>query len=141
MKDYVKEIKMVENGLVIILLFVIIIILLPSFTTMADKSMELAAQTNAINNIEMVKELYTIINLNDEVNLPFKVVYNSNGYKIYSKGKEYTKPYNINIEGTDKLPTEGSIEIKANGKAIVDNLKFGNYTCNQINTEKPVCKR
>ena len=141
MEDYTNEIKMIENGLVITLLLIIIIILVPSFTKMIDKSMQLAAQTNTTNNIKMVKEMYIMSNLTDVVSLPFKVVYNNDGYKIYSNGKEYTKKGNIIVEKTRNLPSGGSIEIETNGNIIVKNLKFGKYKCNQINTEKPVCKK
>ena len=141
MEDYSNEIKMIENGLVITLLLIIIIILVPSFTKMIDKSMQLAAQTNTTNNIKMVKEMYIMSNLTDVVSLPFKVVYNNDGYKIYSNGKGYTKKGNIIVEKTRNLPSGGSIEIETNGNIIVKNLKFGKYKCNQINTEKPVCNK
>ncbi|MBR3199103.1 MAG: hypothetical protein IKG27_03715 [Bacilli bacterium] len=141
MNDYVKEIKMVENGLVIILLFVIIIILLPSVTTMASKSMQVAAEANTAANVEFVKELYTTINLNDNIGLPFKVIYDKNGYKIYSNGIRYKKEVNINIDSKNKLPTRGSIEIESDGYTIVKNLKFGSYTCSQIREEDIICER
>ncbi|MBR2707843.1 MAG: hypothetical protein IKE90_00220 [Bacilli bacterium] len=141
MEDYTNEIKMIENGLVITLLLIIIIILVPSFTKMIDKSMQLAAQTNTTNNIKMVKEMYIMSNLTDVVSLPFKVVYNNDGYKIYSNGKEYTKKGNIIVEKTRNLPSGGSIEIETNGNVIVKNLKFGKYKCNQINTKQPICEK
>ena len=141
MNDYVKEIKMVENGLVIILLFIIIVILLPSVTTMASKSMQSAAKTNTIANIEFVKELYTTINLTDTVNLPFKVVYTDDGYKIYSNKTRYKKTVNVKLDSKNKLPTEGSIEIKEDGYTVVKNLKFGGYKCNQEKYMEIICER
>ncbi len=130
MDDNVKEIKMVEN----------IIILLPSVTSLASKSLQVSAQTSTINSIEMVKGLYTTINLTDEVNLPFKVVYNKEGYKIYSDGKEYIPKESIKVTISGKNPTDGSIEITTEGKIIVKNLKFGSLKCNQSSDSKLTCK-
>lgn len=141
MKDYIKEIKMMENGLVIIILSIIIIILLPLFRQMIDKSKRLAAETYTIRNIEMVKEIYTLVSLNDEVNLPFKVVYNNDGYKVYINGKEYTKLNKLNIEAIDKYPTDGNIEIDLSGKIIVKDVKFGNYKCNSEKDDKVICEK
>ena len=111
MEDNFKEIKMVENGLVIILLFVIIIILLPSVTAVISKSMQMSAKTNTKGTVEIVKELYININLTDDVILPFKVIYNKKGYEIYSGGEKYTPVKTIKIKNEGKLPTSGSVEI------------------------------
>ncbi len=141
MDDNVKGIKMVENGLVIIVLFIIIMILFPAVTKLINKSMQTSAQISTKNIIENVKTLYTTINLIDEVNLPFKVVYNENGYKIYSNNNEYTPGAMARATMKGKMPTSGSIEITKDGVVVVTNLKFGSYTCNQINTTMPVCEK
>lgn len=140
MNDNLKEIKMVENGLVIILLFVIITILLPSVTSLVAKSLQLSAQTSTQGTIDMVKSLYTTINLTDEVNLPFKVIYNKDGYTIYSDNKKYTPKEEIKVSISGKMPTGGSVEITTGGQVTVKDLKFGSITCNQINNNIPVCE-
>ncbi len=140
MEDNFKEIKMVENGLVIILLFVIIIILLPSVTAVISKSMQMSAKTNTKGTVEIVKELYININLTDDVILPFKVIYNKKGYEIYSGGEKYTPVKTIKIKNEGKLPTSGSVEIDSEGYTTVKNLKFGLYKCNQIKDGDIVCE-
>ena len=140
MEDNVKEIKMVENGLIIILLFVIIVILLPSVATIISKSLSLSAKTSTSGTIEIVKELYINLNIEGDIALPFKVEYNKEGYVLYSNNKRYTPKKNIKVKSKGKLPTGGSIEIKKDGLIIIENLKFGICKCNQDESQELVCK-
>ena len=89
--DNTKEIKMVENGLVIIVLFVIILILSTPLGKIIEKTQLQSAETSTDNIFHMVKNFYTEINLVDVVDLPFKVVFDekqTKGYIIYSNEKE-----------------------------------------------------
>ena len=132
--DNTKEIKMVENGLVIIVLFVIIIILATPLKKIIEKTQLQSAETSTDNVFHMVKNFYTEINLVDVVDLPFKIVFDKNknkGYTIYSNEKEYIPSNKVHLKIDGKLPTSGSIEIKKDGEVETLNLIFGNYICNK----------
>ena len=138
-KDIFIGLKISENGLIIIAISIISIILLPSLYIIFDNSFKSSAQTSTIETIEMVKDLYTSINLVDEVNLPFKVVYSNNNYTIYSNNKKYTPSKSVKVDVNGKMPTSGSVTIKTDGTAEVNKLKFGLYKCSQKKEVKPVC--
>lgn len=140
MKDYVKEIKMVENGLVLILLFIVIAILTDSLIKIIDRTMKISAETYTINNIEIAKEIYTINSLTYELPLPFKIVYKNKGYELYSNGKKISKTKNV-INEKEKLPKSGSITFKSNGDIIVKDLEFGLYKCNLENNKQVICEK
>lgn len=132
--DNTKIIKMVENGLVIIVLFVIIIILYKPLIKTIDKVKLQSAEESTRSAFNMVKNYYTSLNLTEEVNLPFKVVFDENqakGYIIYSNEKEYTPSGLIKLKIEGKLPTSGSVEIKEDGEVETLNLVFGKYICNK----------
>lgn len=140
MKDNIIEIKMVENGLVIILLFSMVIIFLPAVINFIGKSLILSARSNTEGTTQLVEELYININLTDDVFLPFEVVFNKEGYEIYTGKKKYTPIKKLKIKTKAKLPRSGSILIDSNGSRIIKNLKFGLVKCNQKANEKLVCK-
>lgn len=132
--DNIKEIKMVENGLVIIVLFIIIILLTSPLRKIIEKTQLQSAETSTDNTFHMVKNLYTEINLVDVVDLPFKIVFDKNkskGYTIYSNEIEYTPSSTVHLKIDGKLPTSGSVEIKRDGEVETLNLIFGNYICNK----------
>ena len=128
MKDYVKEIKMVENGLVLILLFIVIAILTDSLIKIIDRTMKISA------------EIYTINSLTYELPLPFKIVYKNKEYELYSNGKKISKTKNVKNE-KEKLPKSGSITFKSNGDIIVKDLEFGLYKCNLENNKQVICEK
>ena len=139
--DNAKVIKMVENGLVIIVLFIIIIVLFPSIKTMAEATKKQTAESSTQGAFNMTKDYYTNINMIEIVDLPFKIEYNKNtekGYIIYSSGREFTPVHNINLKIEGKLPESGSVEIKTNGEVEAKNLKFGQYLCNKKTISSPI---
>ncbi len=140
MEDNVKELKIVENIMIVVLLFVIIIILLPSVSVVMNKSLRSSAEISTKETAEAVKELYININLIDSVNVPFKVIYDNEGYTIYSNGIKYTPRQSIKIESEGKMPTSGSVEIDKEGFTTVKDLKFGIYKCNQIKDGDITCE-
>ena len=134
MKEYEKEIKMVENALVIIALFIIIIILYNPLIKIIDKVKLQSAEESTLAAFNMTKNYYTTLNLVDVVDLPFKIVFDENqpkGYIIYSNEREYTPSDKIKLKIDGKLPTSGSIEIKKDGEVETLNLIFGKYICNK----------
>lgn len=130
-KREVNVVKLVENMMVILVMFTIIIILAKPLGELVAQNLKTSAETSTRGTIEMVKELYTTINITDEVNLPFKVVYKNDGYTIYSNNEVYTPTMTLNLQDKDKLPTEGSVTVEKDGTIVVKNLKFGLYKCNQ----------
>lgn len=139
--DNTRVIKMVENGLVIIVLFVTIIVLFPSIEKIAEITKKQTAESSTLGAFNMTKDYYTSINLLDAVDLPFKVVYNKNeneGYTLYSANSKYIPSSEINLKIEGKMPDSGSVEIKTDGEVEAKNLKFGNYICNKATISSPV---
>ena len=140
-KDNTKIIKMVENGLVIIVLFSIIIILFPSLEKIVDKTAKQSAESSTQGVFNMAKDYYTNINLQDIVDLPFEIEFDENtkkGYIIYSNGLEYTPPIGVNLKIEGKLPSTGSVVIKKDGEIEAKNLKFKKYICGKASIAAPV---
>lgn len=139
--DNTKIVKMVENALVIIVLFAIIIVLFPTIQKMAEVTKKQTAETSTLGAFNMTKDYYTSVNLLDDVDLPFKVVYNKNessGYTLYSANNKYTPSSGINLKIDGKLPESGSVEIKSDGEVEAKDLKFGNYVCNKKTISSPI---
>lgn len=139
--DNTRIVKMVENALVIIVLFAIIIVLFPTIQKMAEVTKKQTAETSTLGAFNMTKDYYTSVNLLDAVDLPFKVVYNKNessGYTLYSANNKYTPSSGINLKIDGKLPESGSVEIKSDGEVEAKDLKFGNYVCNKKTISSPI---
>lgn len=139
--DNTKIVKMVENALVIIVLFAIIIVLFPTIQKMAEVTKKQTAETSTLGAFNMTKDYYTSVNLLDAVDLPFKVVYDKNessGYTLYSANNKYTPSSGINLKIDGKLPESGSVEIKSDGEVEAKDLKFGNYVCNKKTISSPI---
>ena len=141
MKENIKDTKFVENGMVIILLFIVIIILLPLLTTLISKAFNTSAKTNTEELIEFTKNVYTTINLTEEINLPFKIVFDNGKYTVYTKNTEYKLNEKTKKMNKAKLPSSGSILIKEDGEVVIENVKFGLYKCNQTKQNKVVCNK
>lgn len=138
--DNTKIIKMVENALVIIILFIVIIVLFPSIKKMAEITRKQAVESSVQGVFDMTKDYFTSINMYENVNLPFKIIYNKDvkdGYTIYSANKKYENMNKIDIEIEGMLPESGSVEIKSDGEIEAKDLKFGEYTCNKKTTSSP----
>ena len=139
--DNTKTIKMVENALVIIVLFIVIIVLFPSIQKMAEATTKQSAETSTLGAFNMAKNYYTSINLLDPVDLPFKVVYSKKekkGYTLYSSNIKYTPANSISLKIEGKLPDSGSVEIKSDGEVEAKDLKFGSYICNKKTISSPI---
>ena len=132
--DNTGTIKVVENGLVIIVLSLIIIILYNPLIKIIEQTQLQSAEENTRAAFNMTKDFYTTLNLVDSVDLPFKVVFDDThlkGYIIYSNGKEYIPSGLVNLKVDGKLPTSGSVEIKRDGSVETLNLDFGIFVCNK----------
>lgn len=140
MKHNVREMKIFENLLVIIALFVIIMILLPIINNIIDMSLASSAESGTTGTMENVKDLYSTINLTGgEVHLPFRVNFHKKGYTVYSDGVEYGTQKEIEITVQTQLPEDGYVQVNVDGTVSVKDLKFGEYICNSDKRNNPVC--
>ena len=135
-----KRMQTIEYGLVILTLLIILIILTPSFTKIVSTAMYNSAKLNTEGSIATAKDIYTSINLKDEVALPFTVKYKNGKYTLYEDGRKYTVPNTIKIEVEGKQASSGQITINTDGQIVVKNLKFGLYACNQKAGKTLDCK-
>lgn len=140
MSNY-KIIKMVENGLVIIVLFVIIIILASPIGKIVD-SFKLASVKESTREIfRESRNFYMNLNIFEEVGLPLKIVFDenaANGYVLYSRDQVFNPVDNTVLKFNGKLPTEGFIEINENEEPSAIKLKFGKFLCSKVNTDAEV---
>lgn len=134
------RIRMLEYGLVILVLFGILIIMTPSLLEIINKSMCDSAKLNTEGTIDTIKQIYTTLNLTDEVALPFKMTYKDGKYTLYENGEKYTVPNTVKIEIDGKQASSGDVVINEDGEIEVKNLTFGLYTCNKSNKENVECK-
>lgn len=140
MKQNVREMKMFENLLVVVALFVIIMILLPIINNIIDMSLASSAESGTTGAMENVKDLYSTINLTGgEVHLPFRVSFHKKGYTVYSDGVEYGTQKNIQITVQTQLPEDGYVQLNTDGSVSVKDLKFGKYICNTDSSKNPIC--
>ena len=137
--DNTNTIKIIENGLVTIILFVIIIILYKPLINMIERLKIQSAQENTRNIADITKNYYMSLNLIDYVKLPFKIVFKNQEYKVYSGGLQYIPSQTKTLRIKGKLPTHGSVELKENGEVEITDLKVGNYICNKKNNLKEEC--
>ena len=139
--DNSKIIKMVENGLVIIVLFVVLIYLTKPIQQLIETTRLQSMKESTRGIVNETKNYFTSLTIFDSVDYPFKIVFNEkdpNGYKIYSMGEEYTPGDDTKFNVTGKMPTSGSVELISDGEAKASNLKFGKFICNKadINAEE-----
>ncbi len=140
MKQNVREMKIFENLLVIVALFVIIMLLLPIINNIIDMSLASSAESGTTGAMENVKDLYSTINLTGgEVHLPFRVKFEKKKYKVYSDGVEYGTEKDIQITVQTQLPEGGYVQLNTDGSVSVKDLKFGDYICNTDKAKNPVC--
>ncbi|MBR3229907.1 MAG: hypothetical protein IKF91_03675 [Bacilli bacterium] len=141
--DNSKIIKMVENGLVIIVLFVILIYLTKPIEKLVESSRLQSVKESTRGVIKETRNYFTSLTLFDTVDYPFKIVFDEkeeSGYKLYAMGGEYTPVEDVKFRVTGKMPTSGSIELISDSETVVSNLKFGKFICNKadINAQE-VC--
>ena len=137
--EHYKTIRVIEYGMVIIVLFIVLIIVLPSVSTITYNMSKDAAVTSTKNMIDSVKATYTNMNLKNEVALPFETKFNENGYTFYEMGKKVNYELTINIHIDGELPKSGSILINEDGTVTVKDLTFGKIKCNQIKDQNLIC--
>lgn len=134
-----KTIKGIEYSAIMVFFLVIIIIIYPSLSKIFYNMGHDSAITSTQGTIDTVKSFYIDMNLTNEVALPFKVVFDKNGYKYYENGKEVNYKRQLNIKNDGELPKAGSVEIRADGTVAVVDLTFGNFKCNQTTEQNLVC--
>ena len=139
--EHSKTIKMIEYGLVIIVLFVVLIITIPSVNTIIYNISKESAITSTYNTVKSVKAIYTSMNLKNEVSLPFKAVFDKENYTFYENNKKVNYKYSLNIKFEGKLPSSGTIIINIDGTTTVKDLTFGNISCNQISNSTLICDK
>ncbi len=139
--EHSKTIKMIEYGLVIIVLFVVLIITIPSVNTIIYNMSKESAITSTYNTVKSVKAIYTSMNLKNEVSLPFKAVFDKENYTFYENNKKVNYKYSLNIKFEGKLPSSGTIIINIDGTTTVKDLTFGNISCNQISNSTLICDK
>ena len=141
--DNSKIIKMVENGLVIIVLFVVLIYLAKPIEQLIEATKLQSMKESTRGIVSETKNYFATLNMFDSADYPFKIIFNENepnGYKLYSKGKEYTPRDDTKFKVNGKMPTSGSVELKSEGEANASNLKFGKFICNKAdNNAEEMC--
>lgn len=133
--DNSKIIKMVENGLVIIVLFVVIIYLTKPIEKLIESSKLQSVKESTRGVVKETRNYFTSLTLFDNVDYPFKIVFDEkepNGYKIYSMGMEVNPTEDVKFRVTGKMPTSGSVELISDSEVSASNLKFGKYICNKV---------
>lgn len=139
--DNSKIIKMVENGLVIIVLFVVLIYLAKPIEQLIETTRLQSVKESTRGVVSETKNYFTSLTIFDTVDYPFKIVFDEkeeNGYKLYSMGEEFKPVEDTKFRVTGKMPTSGSVELISDGEAKASNLKFGKFICNKadINAEE-----
>lgn len=139
--DNSKIIKMVENGLVIIVLFVVLIYLTKPIEKLIEATRLQSVKESTRGVVSETKNYFTSLTIFDTVDYPFKIVFDEkapNGYKLYAMGRDYTPVEDTKFRVTGKMPTSGSVELISDGEAKASNLKFGKFICNKadINAEE-----
>ena len=120
-----STIRVIEYSAIVVFFLIVLIILVPSVSTKGT--------------IDTVKSFYVDINLLNEVGLPFKVVFDKDGYTFYEMNKKVNYERQLNIKNQGKLPKAGSVTINVDGTVSVKDLTFGNFKCNQTNDQNLVC--
>lgn len=136
-----STIKIVEYSAILIFFMIILIILVPSVSKIVYNTAKSSAETSTKGTIDTVKSFYVDMNLLNEVALPFKVVFDKDGYTFYEAGSKVNYERQLNIKNTGKLPKDGSVEITLDGTVTVKNLTFGNFKCNQTNEKNLICDK
>ena len=134
-----RTIKGIEYSAIMVFFLVIIIIIYPSLSKIFYNMGHDSAITSTQGTIDTVKSFYIDMNLTNEVALPFKVVFDKDGYTYYENGKEVNYKRQLNIKNNGELPKSGSIEIRTDGTVAVVDLTFGNFKCNQTTEQNLVC--
>ena len=134
-----STIRIVEYSAIVVFFLIVLIILVPSVSKIVYNMAKDSATTSTKGTIDTVKSFYVDMNLLNEVGLPFKVVFDKNGYTFYENGKKVNYERHINIKNHGKLPKTGSVTINVDGTVSVKDLTFGNFKCNQTNDQNLVC--
>lgn len=134
-----STIRIVEYSAIVVFILIVLIILVPSVSKIVYNMAKDSATTSTKGTIDTVKSFYVDMNLLNEVGLPFKVVFDKDGYTFYENGKKVNYERQLNIKNQGKLPKAGSVTINVDGTVSVKDLTFGNFKCNQTNDQNLVC--
>lgn len=134
-----STVRVIEYSLILVFFLIVITILVPSISTIVYNMAKDSALTSTKGTIDTVKSFYVDMNLLNEVGIPFRVVFDKDGYTFYEMGQKVNYERHLNIKNTGKLPTAGSVQINLDGTVTVKDLTFGNFKCNQTNDENLIC--
>ena len=134
-----STIRVIEYSAIVVFFLIVLIILVPSVSKIVYNMTKDAATTSAKGTIDTVKSFYVDMNLLNEVGLPFKVVFDKDGYTFYEMDKKVNYERQLNIKNQGKMPKAGSVTINIDGTVSVKDLTFGNFKCNQNNDQNLVC--
>ena len=134
-----STIRVIEYSAIVVFFLIVLIILVPSVSKIVYNMTKDAATTSAKGTIDTVKSFYVDMNLLNEVGLPFKVVFDKDGYTFYEMDKKVNYERQLNIKNQGKMPKAGSVTINIDGTVSVKDLTFGNFKCNQTNDQNLVC--
>ncbi len=139
--EHYKTIRVIEYSMVVVALMVVLIIVLPSLNTIIYNMSKDSAITSTKNTIDAIKSIYTNMNLINEVGLPFKAIFNKDGYTFYEMDQKVNYKTTINIKIDGDLPKSGSITINEDGTVTAKDLIFGNIKCNQVKDQDLICDK
>lgn len=128
-----------EFFLVFIVIGVVIIFLVPTLLKIFYDAEKTSTTTSVNNEINAVQTLYITNSTLKEIDLPFTVKYNKNGYDVYSDGREID--LNIAIDRDGESPISGKITIAKDGSITANNLKYDNYTCQKDYLVDAICQK
>ena len=91
-------IRVVEYSAIMVFFLLILIILVPSISKIVYNMAKQSSITSTKGTIDTVKSFYVDMNLLNEVGLPFKVVFDKDGYTFYEMNKKVNYERHLNIK-------------------------------------------
>lgn len=129
--------KIWETVIVIILIAVVICLVFPIIKIIIAKS-QFEGVKNGINaTAENVKAFYLNETVTSDVELPFTVTYDADGYTMSSNGHNYVSTTELKSK---IIPTGGTITVNNVNQVSVENLRYKNYICNKTPNTAVSCK-
>ena len=128
MRKNEKGFTLIELLAIIVILAVIALIATPIILNVVSNSRKNAAADGAYNVVKAVELAYSQASM--DINAPKSLYVSfSNGTPTVSETAGGTQlDIEINLSGSK--PKEGIVEIDAQGKTSISNLKINDYTCN-----------
>ena len=131
--------RLLENIIIITLIGTLFCLIFPFVQKIIYQSDLDGVEASVYGNIDSVKYLYITESNEDEIDLPFTVKYNLNGYSVYVGSNLYAAR-NV-IENHGRKPIGGEINISPAGLVTVTDLSFKNYICSMPPGGDLTCKR